>query len=116
MRIRNFEIFEQQAKLCAMMASAKRLAIVEILKRGEASVGDIAAALGCTISTASQHLRLMRDKQVVVARKDAQTVFYRLRNPKVVQCCHMVRELLLESFAAGSRLAKGFDPDRLIED
>lgn len=71
MRIRNFEIFEQQAKLCSMMANAKRLAIVEILQRGEASVGDIASALGCTISTASQHLRLMRDKQVVVARKDA---------------------------------------------
>ena len=116
MRIRNFEIFEQQAKLCSMMANAKRLAIVEILKRGEASVGDIAGALGCTISTASQHLRLMRDKQVVASRKDAQTVFYRLRNPKVVQCCHMVRELLLESFAAGSRMARDFDPDKLVED
>ena len=99
-----------------MMANAKRLAIVEVLKRGEASVGDIAGALQCTISTASQHLRVMRDKSIVTSRKDGQTVFYRLGNPKIVQCCHMVRELLIESIMARGRLAADFDPDRLIED
>ena len=116
MQVRNFEIFEQQAKLCGMMAHAKRLAIVEILKRGERNVGEIASALRCTISTASQHLRLMREKSVVVARKDGQTVYYRLRNEKIVGCCHAIRELLIEDLAARGRLAAGFDPDRLVTD
>lgn len=116
MQVRNFEIFEHQARLCGMMANARRLAIVEILKRGESSVGDIASALGSSVSAASQHLRLMREKNVVVARKEGQTVFYRLRDPKMVKCCHMIRELLIEDLVARGRLAAGFDPDALISE
>jgi DNA-binding transcriptional ArsR family regulator len=107
-RIRDLEIFELQAKLCATMANANRLRIIEVLEAGEASVGAIAEALGCTVSTASQHLRLMRDNNLLAARKDAQTVYYRIRNPKVVECCHLVREVLIEDLQEQGRLAHDF--------
>jgi ArsR family transcriptional regulator len=107
-RIPDLEIFELQAKLCATMGNANRLRIIEVLKVGEASVGAIAEALGCTVSTASQHLRLMRDANLVAGRKDGQTVYYRLRSPKVVECCQMVRSLLLEDLQQQGRIAKDY--------
>lgn len=108
MRIPDLEIFELQAKLCSTMGNANRLRIIEVLKAGEASVGAIAEALGCTISTASQHLRLMRDANLVAGRKDGQAVYYRLRSPKVVECCQMVRNLLIEDLQAQGRIASDY--------
>jgi ArsR family transcriptional regulator, virulence genes transcriptional regulator len=90
------------------MGNANRLRIIEVLKAGEASVGAIAEALGCTVSAASQHLRLMRDASLVSARKEGQTVFYRLRSPKVVECCQMVRNLLIEDLQQQGRIAKDY--------
>jgi DNA-binding transcriptional ArsR family regulator len=107
-RIPDLEIFELQAKLCATMANANRLRIIEVLKAGEASVGAVAEALGITVSAASQHLRLMRDNNVVAARKEGQTVYYRLRNPKVVECCQLVREVLIEDLQEQGRIARDF--------
>lgn|GEM_PF-796565 len=108
-RIPDLEIFELQAKLCATMANATRLRIIEVLKHGEASVGAIAEALGCTVSTASQHLRLMRTANLVGARKEGQTVYYRLRSPKVVECCQMVRNLLIEDLQQQGRIARDYE-------
>jgi ArsR family transcriptional regulator, virulence genes transcriptional regulator len=107
-RIPDLEIFELQAKLCSTMGNANRLRIIEVLKAGEASVGAIAEALGCTVSTASQHLRIMRDANLVSARKDGQTVYYRLRSPKVVECCQMVRNLLIEDLQQQGRIARDY--------
>jgi ArsR family transcriptional regulator len=108
MRIPDLEIFELQAKLCATMGNATRLRIIEVLKVGETSVGAIAEALGCTVSTASQHLRLMRDANLLSARKEGQTVYYRLRSPKVVECCQMVRALLIEELQEQGRIARDY--------
>jgi DNA-binding transcriptional ArsR family regulator len=102
----DYDLLQQQAALCSTMAHAKRLAILEVLKGGEASVGDIAGILGSSISTVSQHLRIMRDKNVILARKDGRTVYYRLSNPKIAICCALVREVLLEDLIARGRRAE----------
>ncbi len=105
----NFELFELQAELCQMMANPKRIAIIEILGRGERSVGELAEALSTSISTVSQHLRTMKDKGVVVNRKEAQTVYYHLKNPKLIEGCHIMREVLLEEMESQGRIARNYD-------
>ncbi len=79
-----------------MMANPKRLAILESLHSGERSVSSIAEALDTSISTISQHLRLLRDKNVVVTRKDGQTVYYRLRDKRMIDACNTIRAVLLD--------------------
>ncbi len=105
----NFELFELQAELCQMMANPKRIAIIEILGGGECSVGELAEALGTSISTVSQHLRTMKDKGVVVNRKEAQSVYYHLKNPKLIGSCHIMREVLLEEMESRGRIARNYD-------
>lgn len=92
-----------------MMANPKRIAIIEILGRGERSVGELAEALSTSISTVSQHLRTMKDKGVVVNRKEAQTVYYHLKNPKLIEGCHIMREVLLEEMESQGRIARNYD-------
>jgi ArsR family transcriptional regulator, virulence genes transcriptional regulator len=93
-------LFELHAELCAMMAHPKRLAILESLHDGERSVSAISEEVGASITTVSQHLRLLRDKNVVETRKDAQTVYYRLRDPRMIQACNLIREVLLDGIKA----------------
>jgi len=98
-------IFEMQAQLCAVMANPKRLMIMDFLyRKDEASVGDIAEEIESTVSFVSQHLRLMRDNNVVVSRKDGHTVFYRLKHPKIMDGCHAVREVLMDELKSRSEI------------
>ena len=110
----NLEIFELQAELYQTMANPKRLAIVDLLSHGEKSVGNIAEALDSSVSAVSQHLRNMKDKNVVVTRKDGQTVYYRLKNPKIIKGCHLVREILLEEMESQGRMARDYDEETTL--
>ena len=111
----NLEIFELQAELYQTMANARRLAIVELLSHGEKSVGVIAESLDCTVSAVSQHLRNMKDKNVVVTRKAGQTVYYRLKNPKIIEGCHLVRRILLEEMESQGRMARDYDEEAVLK-
>jgi len=97
-----------------MMAHPKRIAIVEILGQGECSVGELAEALETSISTVSQHLRAMKDKSMVVNRKEGQTVYYHLKNPKLLKGCHIMREVLLEEMESQGRMARDYDEESII--
>lgn len=113
MKLCNLELFELQAELCQMMANPKRIAIVEFLSQQEYNVSELATLLSISISAVSQHLRTMKDKGVVENRKEAQTVYYRLKNPKLTESCHIMREVLLEEMEAQGRLARSYDEKNL---
>ena len=91
------------------MSNPKRIAIVEFLGSGEQSVGALAEALSSSISATSQHLRTMKDKGVVINRKEGQTVYYQLKNPKLIEGCHIMREVLLEEMETQGRIARDYD-------
>ena len=60
-----------------------RLKILCVLGAGEMSVQDILATVGTTQSNVSQHLCLLKDKQIVSSRKVANRVYYALENETV---------------------------------
>ncbi len=80
--------------------------MVELLSQKERCVGELADALGSSVSAISQHLRTMKDKGMVVNRKEAQTVYYRLKNPKLIKSCQVMREVLLEEIESQKNLAQ----------
>lgn len=69
--------------LLKIVASPHRLAMLCFMVEKEQSVGDLAAALDLRDATASQNLGVMRRAGVVAARRDGQTMWYSIRDPKV---------------------------------
>ncbi len=69
---------EEASALLKALANRRRLIIVCQLLEKERSVGELAALLKTRDSTVSQHLALLRKDGVVVARRDAQTIWYSL--------------------------------------
>jgi ArsR family transcriptional regulator, virulence genes transcriptional regulator len=93
-------IFEMHAELCKALANEHRLAILYYLKDGEKCVGDIAAELDISVHLVSQHLRILKQRLLVRSRKEGQTVYYSITNPKFIQACSLIRQALIEQHSA----------------
>lgn len=106
MKIDDSEIFELHAEFCKTIASSRRLRIIEFLSEGEKSVGEIAEALQAAPSNISQHLRVLRNHNVVKTRKEGQTVFYSLTNPRLPKACLDIRSILLEGMEKTGKKAR----------
>ena len=89
-------IFELQADICQTLANPKRLQIIHLLHHGELSVGGMVAATGIAKANLSQHLSSMRQKGILVARREGTAVYYRLASPKITEACATMREVLME--------------------
>jgi DNA-binding transcriptional ArsR family regulator len=107
-------LFKMHAQVCQALSSEHRLAIMYGLKEGERRVSDIADDLGISVHNVSQHLRILRQALLVRPRKEGQTVYYSIANPKFMEACGLMRQALLEEHQAeGTALhaAAGiFDP------
>ena len=101
-------IFEIQADLCKCMSSAARIEIVHILRDGPQRVSEIAHNTGRTQATISRHLGVMRNGGVVIAHRHGQDVVYQIANPKIVEICNLMREVLVAESARRSNFIEGF--------
>jgi ArsR family transcriptional regulator len=99
-------IFEPQAEVCKTIASAKRLEIINALKEGEKTVTELVQALGVPKANVSQHLAVMRHKGILKARRSGVNIYYSIANPKVVEACSLMREVLTEMMKERARLAE----------
>lgn len=75
------------------IAHPLRLKILCVLAGGEMSVQDIVDAVGTSQSNISQHLAILRDKDVLATRKDANRVFYRIGDPRTLKLVGMMRDV-----------------------
>jgi ArsR family transcriptional regulator, cadmium/lead-responsive transcriptional repressor len=60
------------------LADPSRLAILDALRAGECTAGELAAAVGLSSSNASRHLACLKDRGLVESRQDWRHVHYRL--------------------------------------
>lgn len=66
------------------VANERRLLILcQLVEAGEASVGSLAEAVGLSQSALSQHLAKMRAEGLLTYRRDSQTLWYRIADPRI---------------------------------
>lgn len=74
------DVTQDVAMIFGVLADPTRVRIVAALAHDELCVCDVAAVVGLSISTASHHLKRLRDQGVARFRKDGRLAFYRLSN------------------------------------
>ena len=87
------EHIEQASRAMKAMSHPLRLKILCVLGDQEVSVQDIVDQVGTTQSNISQHLAILRDKGVLKTRKDANKVYYRIGDARVLQLIKMMRDV-----------------------
>ena len=96
------EFYELHARVCKAIADAKRLLIINELRDGPRSVGELADALGIPQANASQHLAILRDRGIVTARRSGSSIHYSLTSSKVVEAIDLLYEFMTERQDAGA--------------
>ena len=86
----DFAAFEanavQAANLLRALGNERRLMILcKLVEWGEANVGALSEAVGLSQSALSQHLAKMREEGIVAFRRDSQTIWYRIDDPRTEQ-------------------------------
>jgi len=75
---------ERAADILRAAGEVGRLRLLEVLLSGERCVTDLSEAVGVTLSTVSQQLRVLRAEDLVVARRKGKHVYYSLADQHVI--------------------------------
>lgn len=93
------ELYQLHASVCKGFADPKRLILINALRDGERSVGELCEVTQIQQANASQHLAILKSKGLVSSRRDGQRVYYRVTSPKINEALDLLREVMAEQLA-----------------
>jgi DNA-binding transcriptional ArsR family regulator len=102
------ELYRLKAELCKTFADPTRLMIISELREGEKSVGDLVDTLGAPQAFISRHLAVLRNRGIVSARRNGVNVYYSLTNPRIIEACDTVHNVLMDQVARSRELAEKY--------
>jgi len=102
------EIYELHAEVCKTLSNPKRLEILNLLRHKEMTVSELAPLMGIRKANLSQHLAVMRERRIVTTRREGVNIYYSIANPKVLQACDIMREVLFEQLAEAQEMLQRY--------
>ncbi|HEY5593537.1 MAG TPA: metalloregulator ArsR/SmtB family transcription factor [Nitrospiria bacterium] len=102
------QVYRLHADICQTLANPKRLKILNVLREKEMSAGELLDLLEVPKANLSQHMAILRQKGIVSARRQGNTVYYRLARPKILKAFDLMRELLFEVIEEQQKLLKEY--------
>jgi ArsR family transcriptional regulator len=115
---RDPERYRLHAEVCRVLTDPKRLMLLDVLRDGEYSVGELAEKLGCNLANASQHLAVLRSAGLVDTRRSGTTILYSLAEPDLLEACDVIHRIVARRLAmrsAGALEARPVDPVQVVE-
>jgi DNA-binding transcriptional ArsR family regulator len=101
------ELVELIARRFRVLAEPLRIKLLDRLREGEASVNELAAALGASQQNVSKHLTLLAEAGIVGRRKQGTHVYYRIVDEGVLELCEQVCGSLEQQLRALNELVSG---------
>jgi ArsR family transcriptional regulator len=87
-------IYKLKAEFFRTLGHPVRVRILELLREGERTVGDLQTALELDSSGTSQHLSALRRQGLVDGRREGTSVYYRIKDPRTLQLLEVARQIL----------------------
>jgi ArsR family transcriptional regulator len=100
------EIDRLHAQVCNGLADPNRILILYTLADTPFNVSDLAKAIELPQSTVSRHLKILRDRGMVTAQREGQSVFYSLTDDRIIQALDLLRAMLASSLESQGELAR----------
>ncbi len=86
------------SRLLKLLANPNRLMVLCHLIKGECTVGELERRIGLSQSALSQHLAKLREEQIVVSRREAQSMYYSVQDEKTQRLLSVLYELYCKDF------------------
>ena len=97
MKAKQKDVFKIQAQICKALANEKRLEIIHLLgERRRCYAAYLMAEVELTKTNLSQHMRVLREAEIVGIEREGTQIAYTLASPKVSEACEMLHDFLIE--------------------
>jgi ArsR family transcriptional regulator len=97
-------IYVLKSDFFRVLGHPARVRILELLRDGERSVGDLQAALSLDSSGTSQHLAALKRHGVLESRRERTSVYYKVRDPRMFELLELARRILTSNLADAQSL------------
>jgi ArsR family transcriptional regulator, virulence genes transcriptional regulator len=100
------ELYRMHAEMCKTFSNSVRLEILNLLRNGEWSVSDLVKKTGFSQANISQHLSIMKNKDVVLSKRKGQRIYYKLANRRIIRAFDIIREVLKDRLKKNKNLER----------
>ena len=90
------KLYEVHAEICKVFSNSTRLEILNLLRDKQLSVTELIEKTRLSQANISQHLSIMKSKDIVASDRKGKNVYYRLTNPKIIKAFDIIRDVLAE--------------------
>ena len=99
------KLYQLQAELCQVLADPTRLELLSLLGEGPRAVKDLIELTGQRQAKISQHLAVLRQRGIVRTQRVGTEAHYSLADPRILQACHITREVYIQHLTRQGTLA-----------
>jgi DNA-binding transcriptional ArsR family regulator len=99
------EVTELHANVCSGLADPRRILMLYALAESPRNVSELAESIGISQPAASRHLNILRERGMVTAQRDGQSVIYQLADVRVIQALDLLRAMLANKLKNQAALA-----------
>lgn len=111
------EISQLHAQMCGAVADRNRIRILYVVAEKPHNVNDIAEHLNLPQPTTSRHLKILRERGLVIAHREGQMIFYKLADARIIEALDLMRGVLAarleEQGALGQQVTREIAHDEL---
>lgn len=77
-----------------IFTNPKRIQILQLLREEELTVSELAERTGLTQPTVSQHLKILRDKHIITAKRIGNKCYYTVEDGRIYQVCDIIKTII----------------------
>lgn len=97
-------IYQVKADFFKTLAHPARIRVLELLRDGERSVGELIPEVGLEASHLSQQLGILRRANVLQSRKEGSTVYYSVTDPRIFELLEVAKAILTSTLTESRQL------------
>ena len=98
------EVYRIHAEMCKVFSNPTRLEILNLIRDKEMSVTELIVKTKLNQANISQHLSIMKSKDIVSSNRNGKNIYYKLANPKIIKAFDMIREILIERLKKNGKI------------
>jgi len=108
-------IYQVKADFFKTLAHPARIRVLELLRDGEQSVGQLIPEVGIEASHLSQQLGILRRANVIQGRKEGSTVRYSVTDPRIFELLEVAKAILTSTLTESSQLLAELEGIEFVE-
>jgi len=93
------EILQLHAEICGGLADTNRIMILYTLAQGPRNVTEIYSELGMAQSLVSRHLKILRERGMVITERRGTVIVYSLADDRLIQALDLLRSVMHDNLA-----------------